>query len=85
MDRGAWWATVHGVTKSQTRLKRLIMHACKVESLCPLDLMVALTSLWLPPDRSGRLCLRHSEPRTCALHFPVDPKLSALAGTTPRC
>ena len=27
MDRGAWWATVHGVTKSQTRLKRLSMHA----------------------------------------------------------
>ena len=23
MDRGAWWATVHGVTKSQTRLKGL--------------------------------------------------------------
>ena len=23
MDSGAWWATVHGVTKSQTRLKRL--------------------------------------------------------------
>ena len=22
MDRGAWWATVHGVAKSQTRLKR---------------------------------------------------------------
>ena len=21
MDRGAWWATVHGVTKSKTRLK----------------------------------------------------------------
>ena len=21
MDRGAWWATVHGVTKSRTRLK----------------------------------------------------------------
>ena len=21
MDRGAWWATVHGVTKSQTGLK----------------------------------------------------------------
>ena len=27
MDRGAWRATVHGVTKSQTRLKRLNMHA----------------------------------------------------------
>ena len=21
MDRGAWWATVHGATKSQTQLK----------------------------------------------------------------
>ena len=26
MDRGAWWATVHRVAKSQTRLKRLGMH-----------------------------------------------------------
>ena len=28
MDRGAWWATVHGVTKSQTRLKQLSTHHC---------------------------------------------------------
>ena len=29
MDSGAWWATVHGVTQSQTnRLKRLSMHSC---------------------------------------------------------
>ena len=28
MDRGAWWATVLGVIKSQTRLKRLGMHTC---------------------------------------------------------
>ena len=21
MDRGAWWATIHGVTQSRTRLK----------------------------------------------------------------
>ena len=27
MDRGAWWATVHGVAKSWTWLKRLSMHA----------------------------------------------------------
>ena len=26
MDRGAWWATVHGVTKSQTRRKQLSIH-----------------------------------------------------------
>ena len=28
MDRGAWQATVHRVTQSRTRLKRLSMHAC---------------------------------------------------------
>ena len=27
MDRGAWWATVYRVTKSQTRLKQLNTHA----------------------------------------------------------
>ena len=26
MDRGAWWATAHGVAKSQTRLKQLSRH-----------------------------------------------------------
>ena len=28
MDRGPWWATVHRVAQSQTRLKRLSMQAC---------------------------------------------------------
>ena len=28
VDRGAWWAAVHGVARSRTRLKRLSMHAC---------------------------------------------------------
>ena len=28
VDGGAWWAAVHGVSQSWTRLKRLIMHAC---------------------------------------------------------
>ena len=26
MDRGTWWATIHGVAKSQTWLKQLSMH-----------------------------------------------------------
>ena len=34
MDRGAWWAAVHRVAKSQTRLKRLSMHACKHVQFC---------------------------------------------------
>ena len=28
VDRGAWWAAVHGVTQSQTQLTRLSMYAC---------------------------------------------------------
>ena len=28
VDRGAWWAAVHGIAQSQTWLKRLSMHAC---------------------------------------------------------
>ena len=28
VDRGAWWAAVHGVTQSRTWLKWLSMHAC---------------------------------------------------------
>ena len=28
MDRGTWWALVHRVTKSQTRLRQLSTHAC---------------------------------------------------------
>ena len=27
-SQGCWWAGVHGVAKSQTRLKRLSMHVC---------------------------------------------------------
>ena len=27
MDGGAWWAAVHGVAQSRTRLKRLSLHA----------------------------------------------------------
>ena len=30
MDRGAWWATVNGITESQTQLS---MHTCKVQIL----------------------------------------------------
>ena len=33
MDRGAWQATVHGVTKSRTQLKWLIMHECLFSAL----------------------------------------------------
>ena len=31
MDKGAWWAAVHRVAQSRTRLKRFSMHACNGE------------------------------------------------------
>ena len=31
MDEGAWWAMVHGVAKSRTRLKRLSMHTRPIQ------------------------------------------------------
>ena len=31
MDRGLWWAAVHGVSQSQTQLKQLCMHALEKE------------------------------------------------------
>ena len=34
MDRGAWWTTVHEVTKSWTRLKRLSTACQRMRSLC---------------------------------------------------
>ena len=34
MDRGAWWAAVHGVSKSWTRLKRLSAHMRAYARLC---------------------------------------------------
>ena len=33
MDGGAWWATVHGVIESRTRLKRLSVHAHNTSGL----------------------------------------------------
>ena len=34
MDRGAWRATVHGVTKNQTQLKRLSTHTLHLRHRC---------------------------------------------------
>ena len=33
MDRGAWWATIHGVAKSRTRLSHFCVCVCVCDSL----------------------------------------------------
>ena len=40
MDRGAWWATVHVVAKSQTQLKGL--HACVLSRFSRVGLFATL-------------------------------------------
>ena len=48
MDRGAWWARVDIVTKSQTQLKRLeCTHTSEIQSR-----WVSLLSLWLGQEDS---------------------------------
>ena len=44
MDRGAWWATVHKVAKSQTQLKQLSIHTLMpLRSLSHLFLTLTVT------------------------------------------
>ena len=49
MDRGAWWATVRGVTKSQTRLKGLSMYARLVSCLTALSLIHPMSKIGTKP------------------------------------
>ena len=46
MDREAWRAAVHGVTKSRTRLKRISMHAC-LDSIIKIRDITLLTKVHL--------------------------------------
>ena len=49
MHRGAWWAAVHGVTKSQTRLKRLSAAADSRINAIP-EQNLLLTKQYPPTD-----------------------------------
>ena len=54
LDRGVWQATVHEVTKSQTRLKRLNMHkrsqySFKFTTYLPFLLLIVMLSVFELP------------------------------------
>ena len=45
MDRGAWWATVHGVAKSQTQLSDF--HMAKLTSVWLIGQLRITSPAWL--------------------------------------
>ena len=78
MDRGAWWAMVHRITKSWTWLKRLNTHthALGKEVRMGLTLLYHTDGLWhplTPPSRlahPGRECWAYGLPKahSCVLY-----------------
>ena len=42
MDGGAWWATVHGVTKSQTRLSDFTIRTLTQKDICTSTFIAAV-------------------------------------------
>ena len=67
-DGGAWWATIHRVAKSQTRMKRLSMHTHIVSDRQPGTSPVGTSSM-KPP-----LCLEKNSDWWCLC--PVSLKVN---------
>ena len=57
MDRGAWWATVHGVAKRWTRLKRLSIHVSMLFLMAIQRRKWQPTPVFLPGESCGQRSL----------------------------
>ena len=56
MDGGAWWAAVHGVAKSQTRLATLFCRCCNPSLLLLIVALVSvldILSFYVQPPSAG--------------------------------
>ena len=71
MDRGAWWATVHGVEKSQTRLS-MCVRACTHTHT---HTHTRRLNLFLP--NSWRCKFTSFLEGKCPLHIQIDKKFSS--------
>ena len=71
---GAWWATVHRVTKSQTQLKPLSVHACKYYSFYKLKAWQSCVKQGFWHHFSNNIC------STCVsvLHFSSCHNISSF-------
>ena len=71
MDRGAWWATVHRIAQSQTRLKQLSTHT---------RMLKIVKVIQFSSDTQS--CLTLCDPMDCSTSgFPVHHQLLELAQT----
>ena len=76
MDRGAWQAAVHGVVKSQTRLKPLSMHAlCMRECTCTHTHTHTQTPQEVPSIPATTHSHSTQSPRRQHSHRPVSSSL----------
>ena len=82
IDRGAWWATVHGVTKSRTRLKRQhVMGARQWDPHLRYRLWILLGDRWNTLSTMVPLPLlegTHSLP-----YWELDPQLTVATDRHP--
>ena len=90
MDRGSGWATVHRVTKSQTQLKRLTMHASNrkpdentVRVAETLYRRIVLVSIWseaflndLKPSSFSLTFVLLLNSNMCSQSFPLSWRVS---------
>ena len=60
MDRGAWWATVHRVTKSWTQLKQLSTHL-QTQVMFPQNVELISMSFYCYPDLVFRISATQKE------------------------
>ena len=68
-DRGAWWAAVYGVAKSQTRLKRLSSSSSRE---CLSGAVIALFQLWLSVTGGGWSAASYLCSVLCSVSGPVS-------------
>ena len=76
IDRGAWWVTVHPVTESGTRLKRISMKTLQLSVACPQGRAAASF-----PLVSQAVCLNH---RVSLRSSPIKRASEDLTGDFPK-
>ena len=78
MDRGAWWATVHGVVKSQAQLGEFYFSSSLQGTLCPFTGNPCPATLSPAAAASLQSCPTLCDPIDCSPPgFPVPGILQA--------